>query len=175
MLSSGVERSFPFVGCARKKVQSHTVLLNLKVISLDAGLRMDGLTALDLRDVVIEVCYIPRRTRTHTHNKQRETASEKKFEAQIPKPSRKEEVTEMLMNCRMWITLSRTQVLLNVKLSCLFSNMAREMGSPRHVFNRRRRTREGYHLGNWCGTHRGGRANQRPVVVPSSRREVPPV
>ena len=30
-----------------------------KIISLDAGLRMDGLPALNLRDMVIEV-YVPR-------------------------------------------------------------------------------------------------------------------
>ena len=66
MLSSGVERSFPFVGCARKKVQSHTVLLNLKVISLDAGLRMDGILAFDLWDVVIEVLHSSMNTATPT-------------------------------------------------------------------------------------------------------------
>ena len=53
---------------------------------------------------------------------------------------------------------------------------AREMGSLRHTLNRRRRTREGpepacartpSHF--WCGTRRGGMANECPAVVPSSR------
>ena len=56
-------------------------------------------------DVVIE-CYIPRRTKTQSPNKQRETAREKKFEAQILTPSFRVEVTEMLMNCRIWVMLS---------------------------------------------------------------------
>ena len=41
--------------CKNSKLQHHTVLQNLKFISLDAGLRMDGLPALDLWDVVIDV------------------------------------------------------------------------------------------------------------------------
>ena len=54
--------------------------------------------------------------------------------------------------------------------------MAREMESPRHVFNRRRRTREGPEpkcvrapLDRRWHTQ-GRRANQRPAVVPSCRR-----
>ena len=49
------------------------------------------------------------------------------------------------------------------------------MGSSRHTLNRRRRTegpepaclRTQSHF--WCGTRRGGMANERPAVVPSSR------
>ena len=53
---------------------------------------------------------------------------------------------------------------------------ARGMGSPMYAQNRRRRTREGPEpacVQTFClpgGTRRGGRANERPAVVPSSRR-----
>ena len=46
---------FPQVGCARSKRQCLTVPQNRNFFSLDAGLRMDGLLALDLWDIVIEV------------------------------------------------------------------------------------------------------------------------
>ena len=52
---SGATRSFPKVGCSRNKRQFHTVRRKLNNIFLDAGLRMDGITALDLWDLVIEV------------------------------------------------------------------------------------------------------------------------
>ena len=42
------------VECARSRRQSRTVPQSLRS-SLDAGLRVDGLPALDLRDMVIEV------------------------------------------------------------------------------------------------------------------------
>ena len=45
---SQVEHSSPSVGCARDKRQCLTVLQNLFFLTLDAGLRMDGLLALDL-------------------------------------------------------------------------------------------------------------------------------
>ena len=49
---------FPLVGCAKKKQTSvcHRSTES-EIISLDAGLRMDGILALDLWDVVIEVLY----------------------------------------------------------------------------------------------------------------------
>ena len=40
------------VGCARDRHQSHT---EVEVISLDAGLRKDGIPALNLCDLVMEV------------------------------------------------------------------------------------------------------------------------
>ena len=42
-----------------------------EIISLDAGLRMDGLPALDLWDVVTEVLHSFQNTHTHTHSHQR--------------------------------------------------------------------------------------------------------
>ena len=50
-----------------------------------------------------------------------ETEHAVKSEAKISKPSWTEAVTEMLMKCQMWITLSQTQFLLDVKLSCVYS------------------------------------------------------
>ena len=49
------ERLSQSVECARNKVLSRTAPQSLRIISLDAGLRVDGILALDLRDMVIEV------------------------------------------------------------------------------------------------------------------------
>ena len=47
---------FPQVGCVRNKLQFRTVQQNLKSsISLDAGLRLDGLPALELWDLIVSV------------------------------------------------------------------------------------------------------------------------
>ena len=58
---SEVEHLFPEVGSARSKRQSHSSTES-EIISLDAGLRTDGLLALDLRDVVIEVLHSSKNT-----------------------------------------------------------------------------------------------------------------
>ena len=57
----------PSVECARNRRQYPIVPQNLKFISLDAGLRMDGVPAVDLWDVVIEVS-------SSTNNTQRSTS-----------------------------------------------------------------------------------------------------
>ena len=55
-VSSEVKHSFPQVGCARNKLQSLIVQLNLKFFFWwDAGFRMDGIPALDLRHLGIGV------------------------------------------------------------------------------------------------------------------------
>ena len=41
------------VGCVRNKLQFHTVQQNPKIISLDAGLRLDGIPALELWDLIV--------------------------------------------------------------------------------------------------------------------------
>ena len=53
--------------------------------------------------------------------KRREVEDSEKPEAHVPKPSWKEAVTETLMHCHMWITLSQTQILLSLKLGWHFS------------------------------------------------------
>ena len=45
----------PKVGCARNKTSVSQSSAEAEIISLEAGLRVDGLLALDLWDVVIEV------------------------------------------------------------------------------------------------------------------------
>ena len=82
-VSLGVEHSFQSVGCARNKRQCLTSLQNRKFVQLDAGLRMDGLLALDLWDVVTEVLRSWNSTKTPTN-----PGSSKLFAG-----------TEMLINC----------------------------------------------------------------------------
>ena len=50
-----VEHLYRSVGCARSKSSVSHSSTESEIISLDAGLRMDGLLALDLWDLVIEV------------------------------------------------------------------------------------------------------------------------
>ena len=50
-----VEQLYRSVGCARSKRQCLHSSTESEIISLDAGLRMDGLPALDLWDMFIEV------------------------------------------------------------------------------------------------------------------------
>ena len=45
----------PLFGCARKQTSLSHSFTESEIISLDAGLRMDGLPALDLWDTVVEV------------------------------------------------------------------------------------------------------------------------
>ena len=54
-VSLEVEHLFPSVGCAKKKQTSvsHSSTES-DIVSLDTGLRMDGISALDMWDVVIE-------------------------------------------------------------------------------------------------------------------------
>ena len=52
---SEVTPSYQQVGCARNGLQFHTVARKLTLFSLDAGLRMDGIPALTLWDLVVEV------------------------------------------------------------------------------------------------------------------------
>ena len=54
-VSSEVEHYSPMVGCARSKREYPTRSTESEIISLDAGLRMDGFPALDSWDVVIGV------------------------------------------------------------------------------------------------------------------------
>ena len=54
-VSLEVEHSSPLVGCARNQTSVSTILPDQKIISSDVSLRTDGIPALDLSDVVIEV------------------------------------------------------------------------------------------------------------------------
>ena len=109
---SEVEHVFPQVGRAKKQTSVSHSSTESDVVSLDAGLRMDGFLALGLMGRGDRS--VPRRMWSHQPNKHRETC------CQIPTSNPKEEGTELLMNCQMWFTLSQTQVLLNVNLSCIY-------------------------------------------------------
>ena len=52
---SEVTRWCQSVGCVRNKLQFRAILWKLKIISLDAGLRLDGIPALDLWDLIVSV------------------------------------------------------------------------------------------------------------------------
>ena len=82
-----------------------------EIMWFDAGLRMDGLPALDLWDVVIEVSRSSKSTELPTQEQQ-ETARE----ITHPNPNKRE--TEMLINCHMWTTSPQTQILLKASRSC---------------------------------------------------------
>ena len=92
-----------------------------EILLLDAGLRMDGLPALDIWDVVIEVLRSSNSTRTPTN----QLNSRKLFaESQIQTQTKRD--TEMLINCRMWTTSPRTQILLKASLSCTSLKTAKQ-------------------------------------------------
>ena len=92
-----------------------------EIISLDAGLRIDGPVALDLWDMVIEEL-------RSTNNKERPirlapghwcgTGHSSNKTKSNPTPNKRE--TEMLINCRMWTMLPQTHILLKVSLSCTY-------------------------------------------------------
>ena len=88
--------------CKKQTSVSHNSTES-EIISLDAGLRMDGIPALDLWDLVIEVL--------------RSTT----IQAVKPRPKHQlKRAAEMLINCQLWITCPQTHILLKASLSCTF-------------------------------------------------------
>ena len=87
-----------------------------EIISLDAGLRMDRLLALDLWDVVIEVL----RSTNNTEWPVRPAgAGQEALRAIKPRPKHQPKGgTEMLINCQMWNTHPQTHILFKASLSC---------------------------------------------------------
>ena len=82
--------------CKKQTSVSH-ISTESDIISLDAGVRMDGILALDLWDLVMEVVHFSKNTDTPTQQDRlrkevRSTNSNR----------RRNTVIEMLMNCRMW-------------------------------------------------------------------------
>ena len=61
-------RLFQSVGCVRNKLQFHSSTES-EIISLDAGLRLDGIPALDLWDLIVAVLH----GNTYQSNQERET------------------------------------------------------------------------------------------------------
>ena len=70
-VSLDVEHLSPLVGCAKKQTSVCHRSAESEIISLDAGLRMDGILAPDLWDVVIEVLHsssnVPPTQKISTH------------------------------------------------------------------------------------------------------------
>ena len=87
--------------CTKQTSVSHSSTES-EIISLDAGLRMDGLPALDFWNVVIEVVRSSSTTKTPTN-----TAAGNCSRNQKSKPKRE---NQMLINCRMWTTSSQAQI-----------------------------------------------------------------
>ena len=92
-VSSEVIHLFPRVGCAKNQTSVSHNSTEHEVISLDAGLRMDGILALDLWDVVIEVLHSSRNThqavRDHCRKKKKggRSSAKKSSTAQVPTPT----------------------------------------------------------------------------------------
>ena len=120
----------PSVGCARSKRQYPTVLQNRKSFRCMLGLRMDGLPALDLWDVVIELLRSTNSIKTHTTQRRATDARQEPVRETHPKPNKRE--TEMLSSCRMWTTFPQTHILLKASLSGTFFVKGRRP-TMRHV------------------------------------------
>ena len=82
-----VEHFVPMSWMCKKQTSVSHSSTESEVISLDAGLRMDGVLARDLWDVVIAVLHSSKNTHTHAHIKHCETNVAEKSGAQIPKTS----------------------------------------------------------------------------------------
>ena len=91
-VSSEVEHLFPSVGCARGKLLSRT---ESEIISLDAGLRMDGILALDLWNVVIDVLRSTNNTVKPNHDSIRETSARPNLKTKTPTDKRKQEADQL--------------------------------------------------------------------------------
>ena len=116
---SEVEHLFQSAGCARSKRYSST---ESEIISLDAGLRMDGLTALDLWNMVIEVLHSTNNTPRHDKLAQGNLVQDRS-------------------NCQMWTTYPQTHTLHKVRLSCTIfedNEALIKMSTKRHVYRTHR-------------------------------------
>ena len=80
--------------CEKQTSVSHKATESEVVYFLDAGLRMDGIPALDLWDLV----------------------GETKPEGNTPTPRRRTTSTEMMLNYSVWITLPQTKNFLTLAL-----------------------------------------------------------
>ena len=158
--------------CKKQTSVSHSSTES-EIISLDTGLRLDGLPALELWDLIVSVLGIVSRVsdrsgkpesddhKSHKSHKKIDVMEDidsvpsnvqsSRQEALLYVFEDNEAVIEMINKGRSPTMrhVSRTH---RVALDWLFdrinldSKMARGMGSPRQVLNRRRRTREGPEL-----------------------------
>ena len=101
--------------CKKQSSVSHSSTES-EIISLDAGLRMDGLLALDLWDIVIEVL-----RSTNNHVQPNHNGMVKLVRVSIPKPRlAMSEEGKRLINCLMWIMYTTNTHSSRVSLSCTF-------------------------------------------------------
>ena len=106
--------------CKKQTSVSHSST-EAEVISLDAGLRMDGLSAVDLWDTVIEVLRSTNNTAKPRRLAQGNLCgtgdhSTNKTKTKTPTEKNKRDVGK----CQTWITYPRTHILLKASLTCLF-------------------------------------------------------
>ena len=115
-------RTFVHIGwmCKKQTSVSHGSTES-EIISLDAGLRMDGLSAVDLWDIVNEV----QRSTNNTAKPRRLTQgnlcgtgdhSTSKTKTKTPTEKNKRDVGK----CQTWITYPPTHILLKASLTCFF-------------------------------------------------------
>ena len=115
----------PSVRRVRNKRQYPTVLQKTEIISLDAGLRMEELLALDLWDVVIAVLSSTNSTKTPIIPASEIQMWRRNLIRETP-PNPTTRKTEMLITCWIWITSLQTHTHLKVSLSCAFSKLIRQ-------------------------------------------------
>ena len=99
--------------CKKRSSVSHSSTES-EIISLDAGLRMCGLRALELWDIVIEVL---RSIKTMYNPNIQGTRKLGQFLIPKPRPSMSKE-NRRLSKWMMWIMYSQTHILLKMSLSC---------------------------------------------------------
>ena len=106
--------------CKKQASVSHSSTES-EIISLDAGLRMDGSLPLDLWDVVIEVLRSTNNTARHGGLGHGTCPGQETIPSIKPRPRHQlKRASEMLSNCQMWISYPPTHILLKASLSCTF-------------------------------------------------------
>ena len=106
--------------CKKQTSVSHSSSES-EIISLDAGLRMDGTLALDLWDVVIEALRTTNDTAKQSKTSPRKLVHDRRpFHQQTRPKHQLTKESKRLINCLMWIAYPPTQFLLKVSLSCTF-------------------------------------------------------
>ena len=88
----------------------------VEIISLDAGLRMDGIPALDLWDLVVEVLHLDS-NRKQMLKPERETCLSVKHQRRNSATHR---ILKDVLNCRMLILFPQTRNILMKERSCIF-------------------------------------------------------
>ena len=80
-------RSFQSVGCARNKLQFCKSSRESEIILLDAGLRMDGIPALDLLDLIVTVLHENTHQNDQVRGDPKKSPTRKKIHGKIDDPN----------------------------------------------------------------------------------------